>query len=196
MEGKYIWKGRQSVETLFLREHEVFIYVNSTVHGVFNKSEFEIKYSLILSSDWRTKEVKVESSLFDKGTINLKSDLNGGWFNEANERIPELNGCIDVDISVTPFTNTLPIRRLSDDLQKEQKIEVLFIDPLLGKYKKVSQQYLRLSSGLYHYEGASGNYRTKIAVDENGLVVTYPDLFKRLSEMNENKKQVGLIKIN
>lgn len=179
MEGQYIWKGKQSVETLWLKSQEGFIEANSLIEKNYNKKTFHIKYSIRLSSDWKVQEVKLESSSFEKDVVYLKSDLNGTWFNEYDEELPELKGCYDVDISVTPFTNTLPIRRLGNTLKSKQNIKVLYLDGLLGRYKKVTQDYLKLSPNLYRYEAGFGKFKTEIEVDENGLVINYPGLFKR-----------------
>ncbi len=44
--------------------------------------------------------------------VVLLSDGQGNWTRPDGRAVPELRGRSDVDISVTPFTNTLPIRRL------------------------------------------------------------------------------------
>ena len=43
--------------------------------------------------------------------LHLESDGEGHWQENGKDR-PDLHGCIDIDIQATPFTNTLPIRRL------------------------------------------------------------------------------------
>jgi hypothetical protein len=42
----------------------------------------------------------------------LSGDGEGTWTDSSGRPLPELAGCIDVDVSTTPLTNTLPIRRL------------------------------------------------------------------------------------
>ncbi len=41
--------------------------------------------------------------------LSLRSDGAGRWSDDRGRPLPELDGCIDVDISVSPFTNTLPV---------------------------------------------------------------------------------------
>ena len=44
--------------------------------------------------------------------IDLLADGEDGWTTRGGAAMPELEGCVDVDISATPVTNILPIRRL------------------------------------------------------------------------------------
>lgn len=47
-----------------------------------------------------------------KPILVLKSDGNGHWKDHKGELFPDLGGCNDIDLYFSPFTNTLPIRRL------------------------------------------------------------------------------------
>jgi hypothetical protein len=49
---------------------------------------------------------------FRAAGVDLLSDGQGNWTTSDGQAVSELRGCIDVDISVSAFTNTLPIRRL------------------------------------------------------------------------------------
>src|SRR5215203_6431025 len=57
------------------------------------------------------------------------SDLDGEghWKRRGGEPMPDLDGCIDVDISATPFTNTLPIRRLGFEPGQSEELTVAYI---------------------------------------------------------------------
>ena len=46
------------------------------------------------------------------GTLELRGDGAGHWRDGSGRALPELDGCIDIDIAATPFTNSLPIGRL------------------------------------------------------------------------------------
>jgi uncharacterized protein len=73
---------------------------------------FRARYQIQCDARWRVRETRVSS--LDRGgkRISLTSDGEGRWATAAGERLGQLDGCLDVDISATPFTNTLPIRRL------------------------------------------------------------------------------------
>ncbi len=40
------------------------------------------------------------------------SDGHGHWRKADGTALPQFDGCVDIDLAGTPFTNTLPIRRL------------------------------------------------------------------------------------
>lgn len=103
----------------------------------------------------------------------------GRWSNAAGP-LPELNGCLDVDISATPFTNTLPIRRLALNIGEAAGISVVYLAVPELSFRVLRQRYTRLQDRLYLYESLSSGYRAEIEVDGSGLVVRYPKLFERV----------------
>ena len=67
--------------------------------------------------------------------VCLRADGAGNWTDADGTPLPALQGCVDVDLSGSPFTNTLPIRRLGDNLRARQEIRVTYIDlPKLDGY--------------------------------------------------------------
>jgi len=113
--------------------------------------------------------------------IQLASDGNGHWCDEDRGARSDLEGAIDVDLSGTPFTNTLPIRRL--DLTEGQSADVRAVYVRLPELTVTidPQRYTCLERGRrYRYESLDSDFVREIEVDSEGLVVTYPGLFKRL----------------
>jgi hypothetical protein len=117
--------------------------------------------------------------------IRLERDGSGNWWKDG-ARAPEFDGCSDVDIPLTPFTNTLPINRLNMAEGEQRQIRVIYIDLLEQKVTPVDQKYTRLSAGTYHYENVPNDFEATIEVDEWGLVVDYPELFIRKAELATN----------
>ena len=81
---------------------------------------------------------------------------------------------------MTPFTNTLPIRRLN--LKKGQAHDVVTVYvhfPELA-ISADPQRYTCLEPmKLYRYESLDSDFVREIEVDPDGLVVSYPGLFRR-----------------
>jgi hypothetical protein len=98
--------------------------------------------------------------------------------------VPELGGCIDVDISVTPFTNTLPIRRLGLAPTESAELLVAYFEGTELQAWPEPQQYTCLEKsyggGLYRFLSLDGGFTTDLLVDADGLVLDYPGLFKRV----------------
>jgi hypothetical protein len=110
--------NQDATETLVLTEKSEGIFVKSTI---INHSEkyFTIKYTLTCESSWKVKTLNLEL-VETKEKIRLESDGYGNWSNDLGI-IPKLHGAIDIDITATPFTNTLPIRRLKLGKNNRQK---------------------------------------------------------------------------
>ncbi|MGD8191505.1 putative glycolipid-binding domain-containing protein [Brevibacillus ginsengisoli] len=168
-------------EHLKIREKNNQILVDSIVIGRLDEDQlFRLKYDLVLDQNWVTREVTM-CMLGEDRFLRLTSDGNGIWRDEKGEVVSELSGCVDIDLSCTPFTNTLPIRRLSFDLSQQREIKVVYISARDLVYKQVKQKYTLLDSGenssVYQYQ--SGNFQENITVDSNGIVLDYPNLFFR-----------------
>ena len=96
--------------------------------------------------------------------------------------LPKLRGAIDVDISATPFTNTLPIRRLSMRLGQSEEILAVYVQVPSLAVSTDRQRYTCLEAGKrYRYESVDSDFTRDIEVDEHGLVVNYPGLFRRVA---------------
>ena len=88
---------------------------------------------------------------------------------------------IDVDITATPFTNTLPIRRLNLSAGQSADITVAYIDVPSLTVTADPQRYTCLEPmRRYRFESLDSDFMREIEVDEHGLVVLYPDLFRRV----------------
>ena len=113
--------------------------------------------------------------------IELASDGAGSWSDGSGARLTQLDGAIDIDLTVTPFTNTLPIRRLDLQEGKSADIVVVYIDLPELSLTTDPQRYTCLESGRrYRFESLDSDFVREIETDEHGLVVTYPGLFRRL----------------
>ncbi len=131
-----------------------------------------VDYVVECDAGWRTRCVVVE--LRDHGRIELSADGNGTWSDST------LHGCIDVDIAVTPFTNTLPIRRLGLEIGRSEEIQVAYVRLPELRVERVLQQYTRIAPQRYRYEGLTTGFVAEIDVDGEGVVIDYPKLCRRL----------------
>lgn len=172
---------RNGYEHLQLIRDDQRITVDSLVIGRADEQTiFRVKYKITLDTNWSVRAVTIRC--IDKGTsLQLTSNGKGEWTDEHGKVIPALEGCIDIDISCTPFTNTLPIKRLVYEPSKQQEIAVVYISvPDLG-YRQVKQGYTlmetNMNESIFQYQ--SGSFIENIKVDSEGLVAEYPQLFIR-----------------
>ncbi len=180
-----VWRPSAGIgyEHLKVKEEHNQIIIDSIVIGSHNHNGiFRMKYDIALDKSWVVRAVNMRylGEGEDQG-LSLSSDGRGIWKDAEGQVISELSGCIDIDISCTPFTNTLPINRLSYEPLQQQEIQVVYISAANLTYKQVKQQYTLLESGkdssVFQYR--SGNFVENITVDSNGIVMVYPNLFYR-----------------
>jgi hypothetical protein len=116
--------------------------------------------------------------------LDLNSDGEGHWVDSAGGAILDLDGCIDVDISTTPFTNTLPIRRLRLQSGQSADLPMVYIFVPTFQISRTMQRYTCLESGpegsSYRFEDIESGYNVVLPVDASGVVLDYPELFGRV----------------
>jgi hypothetical protein len=108
--------------------------------------------------------------------VQYRITCDAGW------RPPDLAGAIDVDLTATPFTNTLPVRRLELRNGQAEVIAVVYVEiPSLTVVAR-RQRYTCLEPGRrYRFESLESGFTREIEVDDDGLVRTYPGLFRRVA---------------
>lgn len=173
------WSG-DGVEHLVLREEANDILAEAVILGEAAGGAFAARYRILCDRCWRTRRLDLRLIGSDR-RIDLTSDGAGNWADGSALPLTALRGATDIDLSATPFTNTLPIRRLA--LHAGQSAEILAARVQVPELTIAAdrQRYVCLEPGRrYRYEAVDGDFAREIEVDDHGLVLTYPDLFRRL----------------
>jgi uncharacterized protein len=136
----------------------------------------EARYSVVVDARWVTQDVEVAVS-FAGGEPREPPGLGGLW--SGKERPPELRDCVDVDLSFTPATNTLPIRRLGLEVGEDAEIAVAWLRWPELNVERAVQRYARLARDRYRY--TQDDFRAELRVDDQGLVLEYEGLWKAVA---------------
>jgi hypothetical protein len=156
------------------------IEADGLVVGMLKDSAYRLQYQIVCDANWNVQKVSVSNLLTHKEFALTKNGED--WLDERNHPIEALKGCSDVDIMVTPFTNTLPIKRLKLAEGKSKEIAVVYVPVPELNLSKLNQRYTCLSQnkegGVYRYENISSGFTSDLKVDADGLVVDYPGIFK------------------
>lgn len=176
-----IWENKKSAGSEFLevKSSEDTSIAKSSIISIENNTPLKIEYKIELTN-WFTKNVKINLLNLGK-SLYLESNQNHQWFDEHGNEIPELSGAIDIDISCTPFTNSLPINRVDWRLNKPQSFLMVYIKVPELALKKVEQVYtlIKEEKDYQMFDYRSSSFQSTIQVDKDGLVIEYPKLFKR-----------------
>jgi hypothetical protein len=150
----------------------------------FGDEATQIHYAIECDPEFRTRRLFLEKLAPVPRVIDLRSDRDGRWTDAGGVQIPELEGCIDVDISATPFTNTLPIRRLRLRPGQSALLSVVYVNMPRAAVSRAMQRYTcleqRSNGGRYRYESVDTGFTVVLDVDSDGIVYDYPGLFRRV----------------
>lgn len=188
MQTNLLWTGREyySLENCLVNTTGKGTAINSVIVGKYNSTIYRVEYEIHTNKDWQVVSFALRGLHSDQSLHwKFASDGNGNWTREGKPA-DEFKGCIDIDIPLTPFTNTLPINRLALKPGSSQRIRVLYLDVLEQRISRVEQQYTRLSDSEYQYENVPNDFEAKITVDASGFVVDYPQLFVRTAAQNSH----------
>ncbi|GGC72152.1 putative glycolipid-binding domain-containing protein [Chelatococcus reniformis] len=166
------------IEHLVLRHEGQDIVAEGVVLGDGGQPA-AVWYRVLCDSDWRVRDLRIARVGADRA-VELQGDGLGRWRDDTGAAMPAYDGAIDVDFAATPFTNTLPIRRL--DLRPGQSAEIaaVYVNFPDLTVSREPQRYTRLGALHYRFESLDGDFTRDIEVDEHGLVVSYPGLFQRI----------------
>ena len=167
------WDGEHHETTTIRWENEGF-----TVSGVVGRERIE--YVLRLSPSWQVRQFILFRDL-EEPDLWLATDGTGRWGEMNGDHRTELDGCYDLDLACTPFTNTLPIRRLPLHVGDTAELPVVVVDPETLDVRSELRRYTRVGSHSWRCEHAETGASVLLEVDEHGLVHDYPGEFRRLS---------------
>lgn len=167
------WDGAHEETTTILWENEGF-----TVSGVVGREQ--VQYVLRLSPSWQVRQFILFRDL-DEPDLWLATDGGGRWGEMNGAHRTELDGCYDIDLPCTPFTNTLPIRRLPLLEGHTAELPVMMIDVETLEVRAVVQRYTRLGSHTWRHEHADTGASVDFEVDEHGVARDQPGRFRRVS---------------
>jgi uncharacterized protein len=155
--------------------------LKGTVVGVLkDQRPMVADYEIHCDDNWLTRRVQVEHTIGkDTKTLSLSVESHGLWRSSGQE-LPELRGCPDVDLAITPATNTLPIRRLDLRYGKSESVIAAWVKFPELTVQPLSQRYTRTAENIYRYESDTG-FSAEIGVDDLGLVTVYSGGWERIA---------------
>ena len=183
MKRQVMWSGSDapSMEHLALNLSQEGAVADGLVLGVESDAPFRLRYIVRCDSRWRVRRVEVNFVDGGRG-LSLNANGEGRWFDEWGEAVPALDGCADVDITATPLTNTLPIRRLALKPGESADIKVAYVTIPDLRVTPDEQRYTCLETGAagsrYRFEQMSTGFTAILQVDADGLVADYSALFQ------------------
>jgi hypothetical protein len=163
---------------------------------VFGGEPAEVHFAIMCARDWTTRfamagVVQGTSSR----TIQLRRDENGRWWETrgaharndpgGQTHLPALDGVDDVDLAISPVTNTLPIRRLNLAIGDARDSDAVWVGFPELVVERLPQRYAREAANVYRYESSGGAFSARLEVDDHGAIVRYGELWERIAATSD-----------
>ncbi|MFE3292771.1 putative glycolipid-binding domain-containing protein [Rhodococcus sp. NPDC059234] len=142
---------------------------------------FSASYDLVTDENGVTRRLSLRTSLASRERqISISRDEEGYWMVEdgTNHTRSTFGGALDVDVVLSPFFNTLPIRRFGMQHDSED-IQVPVVYVYLPDLS-VRAADLTYSSGPDGIHVLSPVSSSSVTVDADGFILDYPGLAERI----------------
>lgn len=171
----------KTVEECFVQFESERIRAEGVIRGT--NPDFTVKYRVTLTLDWEFRELEIQSQNANDERKQIFIAYNGAgkWTDYKNQVIEGLEGAVDIDFILTPFTNSLPMKRLQLPRGESADITVASIAFPSLAVTADSQRYTCIEPNkLYRFDSLTSDFTQDIEFDEGGLVANYPMMFKRV----------------
>ena len=140
-----------------------------------------LDYRIQCDAAWRTLSAHVtgwlEATAID---LVIAADAARAW-TVNGQPCPEVQGCEDVDLSFTPATNLLPLRRLDLAVGRSAEVRSAWLQWPEVRLTPLVQRYHRRSETAYDYESDIPDaevFRAVLWVQPRGWVLDYAGLWQ------------------
>ncbi len=147
-----------------------------TANGVLGAEQAH--FVIRMSAMWVVQQFLLFRDL-DDPDLWLATDGHGRWGEMNGDHRTELDGCIDIDLPGTPFTNSILIHRLPLHIGHSSTQNVITVDTETLGVTVVPQMYTRLDTHRWQYISLAQNKTVEVSVDEFGFVIDEPGAFAR-----------------
>ena len=140
-----------------------------------------LRYRVACDSGWRTTGAKVDGWRGNRSVELLIRRLPDGSWRLNDRPCAAVDGCVDLDLSFTPATNLLPLRRLRLDPGAASEVRAAWLAWPEASLVVLPQRYRRRTVDTYAYEAdvpGAGRFAADLRVDVEGWVLDYGDLWR------------------
>jgi uncharacterized protein len=175
-------KDNLSFEQAELRWTASGPHITGRVLAAHDGVPLRVEYRIDCDEGWQTRRVQISQSFAGAcKTLCLDHEQDGRW--RVNGKFNEtLEGCTDVDLGITPSTNTLPIRRLAMRVGAVSEIEAAWVRFPDLSVRRAHQSYEYVSAKQYIYRNRDSGFTAPITIDSDGLLRQYGGVWTRVAE--------------
>lgn len=179
------WDGR-GLEHLRLDVEPVSVRADSVILAADDGGRpYRARYRIECDGSWSVRRARIELLEEPGRVLDLRAAGRGRWIDGTTGAALPLDGCLDVDVYPSPFTNTLPMRRLADSaVGRPVAITVAWVGLPGLIVRPAPQEYTLLERGpdgaRWRFRALDSDFTAELAVDRDGLVRDYPGIARRV----------------
>jgi hypothetical protein len=176
--------ARAGFEVVFLLADRGGFRCEGHATAVEDGVAWSVLYTIALDRSWTTLRAQVRNrSMRGSSDVRLEREEPGRWQVDGAP-VPELDGCCDVDLEASAFTNAFPVRRLGLAVGDRAEAPAAYVRAPGLEVERLEQSYLRLADDgermRYDYASPAFDFRALLVYDAQGLVLEYPGIAERV----------------
>ena len=134
-----------------------------------------LNYVVRCDRDWVTQSVDLAGQ-HERNEVRAKMVNAGGTWWVDDRAQPAVTGAHDIDLSFTPATNLMPLRRLGTE---DLPVAAAWLQYPQAKLVPLEQTYARTGvADVMRYRAKETDYSTELTVERTGVVTLYPGLWE------------------
>lgn len=131
-----------------------------------------------LSASWHVQQMLLFRDM-NEPDLWLATDGHGRWGEMNGAHRTELDGCIDIDLAGTPFTNSIVTHRLPLHVGDTADLHVVCVDVETLAVENRPVRYTRIAESTWEYTSLAAGRQRRASVDEFGFVLDEDEIFRR-----------------
>jgi hypothetical protein len=174
---------RSGFEVAFLTDLGQSWLVEGATNALEDGVSWAATYAVEFDASWQTTAARVRSRSAGGDTeVTLEADGCGRWLVDGFPS-DRLDGCLDVDLECSAFTNALPVHRLALGIGESADVPSAYVRVPSLDVERLEQRYRRLDDTedvvQFEYEAPGFDFACRLVYDRSGLVLDYPGLASR-----------------
>jgi hypothetical protein len=177
-------QAREGFESVFLAAAGPGYRFDGHTAAVENGEVWAVRYSITVDERWVTRQARVWGwSAAGEQEVRIDADGTGHWEVDASPA-HELDGCLDVDLESSAFTNAMPVHRLRLGVDDSAPAPAAYVRALDLQVERLEQSYLRVDDDgrnqCYDYCSPAFDFECRLVYDMSGLLLDYPGIATRV----------------
>jgi hypothetical protein len=136
-----------------------------------------VSYAVDCDSRWRTLSGRVYGTIGEREIDYHIARRDDAWLLNG-ESVPGIGNLVDLDLSFTPATNLLQLKRVPLPIGSAIPLPAAWFDLDTGALTELEQIYERRSERVLFYRAPGVGYEGLIELAPNGFIMRYPGLWQ------------------